>query len=653
MDASRNDRTRPEMNTQPSPLTLKAPPGRRWLWGAGAIVPLAVGVPLASEDQIPWAWVAWTGWGTAVLVAGLFWWACGRRLREAALAERQVQAMKELARSTGVLSSKPGGAREALDGLARAGLELLRTRNASVWVLDAAGERIESVARAGYEPRPHGTTYSLDEVPGTRACVRTGELVVVDDVLEESDARTNRPLLRAHGLRSAMFVPLVAEGRVIGTLFLGHDRPRAFGEADRRVARLLGSQAGVILANLRLYEQKDAALAAQEELTRRHDALYQIATEIFRAQDVEASLQRMADAAPALLGVDLCVVGMREGAEGVRIVAVTGNFANTVGERYEVGGTNIGRVWESKRPLVIEDAPNDPSVSPRYRYRMHVGSVMYLPLMGSDGEAIGAMTLVRHAPGAFPAAQRDMADLLAARAAVAIETAQLHEASRRAAQTQAMLLRELNHRVKNNLASIVALLAMDRPPMPADAQAWVNRVGERIATMARTHELFVGGNDRIDLRELVAKLLPALALIKPAGADVRTELGDVRVELGTERAVSLAMVLNELCWNGLEHGTRAGGVLWVRGRGPRDGRIVLEVEDQGGDCDPVPAPSSNGHGQRALSAPAEGRGTGLRLVEGLVSRELGGRFSVARSAGGGTVARVEIPMEDGGAAGVS
>jgi two-component sensor histidine kinase len=134
---------------------------------------------------------------------------------------------------------------------------------------------------------------------------------------------------------------------------------------------------------------------------------------------------------------------------------------------------------------------------------------------------------------------------------------------------------------------------------------------------------------------------------------VRTELGDVRVELGTERAVSLAMVLNELCWNGLEHGTRTGGVLWVRGRGPRDGRIVLEVEDQGSDRRTVPAVGANGHVKVGASAAADGRGTGLRLVEGLVSRELGGRFSVARSAGGGTVARVEIPMESDGPVGVS
>jgi two-component sensor histidine kinase len=275
------------------------------------------------------------------------------------------------------------------------------------------------------------------------------------------------------------------------------------------------------------------------------------------------------------------------------------------------------------------------------------------------------MSLIRHAPGPFSPEMRELADLLAARAAVAIETARLHEDALRAAQAQAMLLRELNHRVKNNLASIVALLAMDRPPMPADALAWVNRVGDRIATMARTHELFIGGNDRVELRDLVARLLPALTLIKPRGAEVQTDFEGPKVELDTERAVSLAMVLNELCWNGLEHGTPEDGVLRIRGRAPHDGGLVIEVEDQGrgkmsgadhgigGHGDTVSGADGNGHGSLVAGAPASGRGTGLRLVEGLVSRELRGRFAVARTAAGGTVARVEFPLEHGESANVS
>lgn len=592
-------------------------------------------------------WVLWVGMGFAILLS----WAVGHALRrrwEAVVqAERQVEAMRSMAQTAGVISAIPGAGTQALERLATSAKDLLRADLVTVLVLDAATRRVEVVARAGEgDPNPRDS-YSLDEARATRDCLRTGEVVVVEDV--ESDERVNRPVMRGHDVRSAMFVPLVVEREVIGAMFMGYGHPRTFAEAEKQLARMLGSQAGVALANARLHEQKDAALASQKELTRRHEKLYQIATEIFRSADLEASLQRLADAAPAVLGVDLCVVSLRVGADETRIVAVTNNFANCRGERNRASTSNLGRVWTQRRPLIIEDGPNDPTLHPAYRHRLHVGSVIYLPLLGTERGPIGTMTLIRHKVGPFRPEQVELAEALAARASEAIETARLHEESRRAAQTHQMLLRELNHRVKNNLASIVALLAMDRPPMPPDAAAWVTRVSERIATMARTHELFVGGNDRVGLHELVNKLLPALSLIRPSGVEIRSDLDGVEVELGTERAVSLAMVLNELCWNALEHGMGENGVLQIRGYGTPGNRLVIEVEDDGrGD-----GAGMRAAGETAAAVTSDGRGTGLRLVQGLVSRELRGRFAMERLATGGTRARIDIPLEEGEAGPVS
>jgi two-component sensor histidine kinase len=224
--------------------------------------------------------------------------------------------------------------------------------------------------------------------------------------------------------------------------------------------------------------------------------------------------------------------------------------------------------------------------------------------------------------------------VLAARAAEAIQTAKLHEGVRRAAQVRQLLLRELNHRVKNNLATIAALFSIDRPHMPREAQAWVNRLTERVATMARTHELFVGGTDRVDLRELVARLLPGLSVITPPGAQVKLDVPDLGVKLGTQRAVSLAMVLNELCWNALEHGTAENGTLHVRAASLEGRQLLLEVQDEG-----------KGHNGDHSGDAENGRGVGLRLVRGLVSRELSGRLELTTSDAGGTTARIEIPLD--------
>jgi two-component sensor histidine kinase len=602
---------------------------------------------------------------TAVLLAGLavavaMSYGVGSALRrrwEAVVeAGRQVGAMTSMMQAAGVITASPAAGPEALGRLAASVRELLGARLVTVLVLDEAERRVNVVVRSGEAGQAPRNSYTLEEARATRECLRTGEIVAVEDA--EYDARVNRAVLRENAVRGALFVPLAVEKEVIGAMFVGDARPRSFTDAERHLARVLGSQAAVVLASLRLNEQKDRALAAQQEMARRHEALYQIATEIFRSADLDESLQRLADAAPAVIGVDLCLVSLRVGREDTRVAAITGNFANVRGERNTARNSNAGRVWAMKRPLVIEDGPNDPTLHPAYRHRLHVGSVMYLPLLGTDGEPIGTMVLIRHAPGAFRPEQVELAEVLAQRAAQAIETARLHDEARRAAQTHEMLLRELNHRVKNNLASIVGLLALDRPDMPADALAWLTRVSERVSTMARTHELFVGGTDRVELKELVAKLMPALSLIRPPGADIRTDLDGVEVELGTERAVALAMVLNELCWNALEHGTGQGGILWIRGYGLPDNRLALEVEDDGRGEQPPgagsdpPAAGEQAAAPRTVTAPS-GRGTGLRLVEGLVSRELRGRFVMRRTASGGMLARVEIPLEDGEAAGLS
>jgi two-component sensor histidine kinase len=171
--------------------------------------------------------------------------------------------------------------------------------------------------------------------------------------------------------------------------------------------------------------------------------------------------------------------------------------------------------------------------------------------------------------------------------------------------------------------------------MPEEARQWLDRATQRIATMTRTHELFVGGRERVGFDELVNKLLPALSLVKPPGVEVRTDLAAPQVRLDTEQAVSLAMVLNELCWNALEHGTGESGMLEIRGRDEGEGRLIVEVEDQGQNG----ASGDNGSPFRDAE-----RGTGLRLVEGLVSRELKGRFRLSPNASGGTIARVEIPL---------
>jgi two-component sensor histidine kinase len=365
---------------------------------------------------------------------------------------------------------------------------------------------------------------------------------------------------------------------------------------------------------------------------------------VYQAASLDESLRRIVELAPPALGVDICTVDLIVGAGGAHMIvaAATPPFDKTIGQRFATAGSNAERVVRERRMVVVADATNDPSLHPEFRASLKAGSVIYVPLFQGNGRPLGMLVLVRHQVGPFSDEQLRLAQVFSTRAAAAIENAQLYQQSRRDAEAKAMLLRELNHRVKNNLAGIVGLLNSTQPVdlSPAGRQ-WLDRVTERINVMGRAHELFVGGPQRVELGALVDQVLPSLSVVKPPGVHVRKDLDGVRVALPTERAVALAMVLHELCYNAIAHGLagRADGLVTIRARGAAEpGRVLVEVSDDGvGFGNGNPAPS-------AARTDSASPGWGLTLVRGLVARELRGKFSLSPGPERGTIAAIEFPV---------
>ncbi len=275
-------------------------------------------------------------------------------------------------------------------------------------------------------------------------------------------------------------------------------------------------------------------------------------------------------------------------------------------------------------------------------------SVLYLPLIGGSGEPFGTMVLIAKAP-AFAESQRRLCEVFADRAAAAIENARLQEQTRRDAETRAMLLRELRHRVKNNLAGILGLLSMHRPQLSVEAAAWFDRVVERIRAMAGAHDLFSTGVDRVELSSLLEQVLVSVSAIKHPGVEVRTEFAAMDVMLSPPQAIALAMAVYELGSNAMVHAmSEEGGTMTVRTRHEAQ-RVSIEVIDDGpgwhgGSSDAADNGPGNG---AACGGAGNGRhgseGAGLTLVRELVGRELQGVFRMARGAEGGTVATIEFP----------
>jgi two-component sensor histidine kinase len=207
------------------------------------------------------------------------------------------------------------------------------------------------------------------------------------------------------------------------------------------------------------------------------------------------------------------------------------------------------------------------------------------------------------------------------------EVSAQQENLRRSLGEKTVLVREIHHRVKNNLQVIASLLNLQAGSVRDREDAVLfERTAERVISMALVHEQLYETEDLslipFDryLEELVGHITASSIR---AGIDLRVECEPIALEI--ERAVPCGLIVNELVTNSLQHafvGTDGGG---IRVRMLQRGRTyTLEVADSGGGM-PQEA-------QKSL---------GMTLVE-MLADQIGGEIEVG--AGKGTRISVTFPV---------
>jgi two-component sensor histidine kinase len=140
----------------------------------------------------------------------------------------------------------------------------------------------------------------------------------------------------------------------------------------------------------------------------------------------------------------------------------------------------------------------------------------------------------------------------------------------------------------------------------------------RIISIAAVHDLLSKEDlDQVSLRQVAETILHlnAQSLLRP-GQEVRTRVLGEEVFLPSSKATSIALVLNELIHNAIEHGfpDETGGRLEVHVTHPEN-QIQVEIVNDGR---PLP-PDFDPKGSDSL---------GLQIVESLTQNDLGGRFTL-------------------------
>ncbi|EFE83915.1 two-component system sensor kinase [Streptomyces albidoflavus] len=202
--------------------------------------------------------------------------------------------------------------------------------------------------------------------------------------------------------------------------------------------------------------------------------------------------------------------------------------------------------------------------------------------------------------------------------------------------TKDATIREIHHRVKNNLQTVAALLRLQARRIDSERgrEALVEAV-RRVGSIAIVHEtLSQNLDERVEFDEIADRVLAMVAEISPGRVEGRRS-GRFGI-LDAEVATPLSMVLTEVLQNALEHGFRPGDtgeveVSAVRGGTRKDARLLITVQDNG-----VGLPEG-------FDAHTAGN-LGLQIVRTLVEGELGGTFDMNSAPEGGTRVLLDIPV---------
>ncbi|WP_018155378.1 sensor histidine kinase [Demetria terragena] len=204
--------------------------------------------------------------------------------------------------------------------------------------------------------------------------------------------------------------------------------------------------------------------------------------------------------------------------------------------------------------------------------------------------------------------------------------------------TKDATIREIHHRVKNNLQTVAAVLRLQgRRLEDPDARAALNDAGRRVATIALVHEsLSQHLVDAVDFTDIARRgLKAAIDVANRSEAKVHGRVSGTFGAMRSEDATVIAMVLAELVQNAVEHGSVSGGTVTVHAaRSPLPGRdereqLEVQVSDQGPGLPPGFQPGQGG--------------LGLRIVLSLV-QDLGGDIEWSTRPEGGTVVRCVTPL---------
>jgi two-component sensor histidine kinase/putative methionine-R-sulfoxide reductase with GAF domain len=279
-----------------------------------------------------------------------------------------------------------------------------------------------------------------------------------------------------------------------------------------------------------------------------------------------------------------------------------------------------GRAYQTAAPVAIHNIYESPEFRVPDLLREHgIVSLLNVPVM-IDGSTWGVLEIDSAEPETFDEWDVSFLSTLAnvMGACLALHNAQqksIDEAAQRAREQAeaAVALRELQHRIKNNLQIIIAFLSMKMRESSAEMKEKLTSVIGRVQAIALAHDLLSIGRERssVDFADYLRSLC---ANIDPQRADITIEVEAQPAQIPIDRAVPAGLVVNELVTNSLKYAFGNGG-----------GRIRIHFTANSRHSEGCVSVEDNGRG---MPLPPR-KGVGLNLVEAF-AQQIQGRVEFVK-----------------------
>jgi two-component sensor histidine kinase len=379
-------------------------------------------------------------------------------------------------------------------------------------------------------------------------------------------------------------------------------------------------------------DSKSPSSQPSEEQRRTQElaALYAVSAAINQAISIEEALEHSLDCMIGVLRLDGGRVYLLDSETQEFVLTAARGDAEWVGadESPIVPGSCLcGIAVQSGESLQSVDPETDPRIVGEGCRAYGWQACAAVPLLAKE-RMLGVLHVVSRRRRGFADDEMALLRSVGAQIGIAIENMRLREEARRA-NALATLLQEMHHRIKNNLQTVADLLSleMSASPSPAARKSLRDSIS-RIKSIAAVHELLSVEQLRLtNITELAQQVcdISLRHLVRP-DQRVSVRIEGSAIYLPSKQATALALVMNELIANALEHAFQYG----------RPGQLTIHLVQEGNQV--TVSVADNGRGLPPdFDSTRQGK-LGLQIVQTLVEKDLSGSLRLENRPGGGSQA---------------